>query len=181
MRRESYRSVNSDALRRGAWVILWPITVRVNAHNINDWYEAILLSSKSLLGLPSFCGNRAFLDPRVTTNQCPHDSDHDLKNRRLFLTTTTLKIAEYRSNMGAIWSIKVRKIWRHLATFPCINSQRHLFTSYTVDMQRHDTPPIQLVGSYSIGWALHTHTHTHWWHWMRQSRSQNLEITTLKM
>ena len=118
-------------------------------------------SSKSLLGLPSFCGNRAFLDPRVTTNQCPHDSDHDLKNRRLFLTTTTLKIAEYRSNMGAIWSIKVRKIWRHLATFPCINSQRHLFTSYTVDMQRHDTPPIQLVGSYSIGWALHTHTHTH--------------------
>ena len=26
--------------------------------------------------------------------------------------------------MGAIWSVKVRKIWRHLATFPCINSQR---------------------------------------------------------
>ena len=45
-----------------------------------------LCSSRSLRGLSSFCGNRAFLEPHVTTNQCPHDSDHDPKNRRLFLT-----------------------------------------------------------------------------------------------
>ena len=63
--------------------------------NVLEGTMKVLVSSRSLRTLNRFCGNRAFLDPRVTTNQCPHDSDHDLKNRRLFLTTTTLKIADY--------------------------------------------------------------------------------------
>ena len=39
---EYYKSLNSDALRKGTCVLPRPITARLNDHNINDGYEAIL-------------------------------------------------------------------------------------------------------------------------------------------
>ena len=45
--------------------------------------------------------------------------------------------------MGAIWSVKVRKIWRHLATFPCINSQRdNTHSSLHILHRRRATFPV---------------------------------------
>ena len=35
---EFYKSLNIDAIRKGTCVLPQPITVRLNAHNINDGY-----------------------------------------------------------------------------------------------------------------------------------------------